>query len=430
MENLCTMTKDLVSSWLTDTLNRQAFDFFGNIVEVFGAEANITAKPKIIASVHFYESSIPEVLNIHRYAELKALIPKNSSATKYPDIVQFVVDKGLPVADIDKSTLKDPSRAVEFVRETVGEGPFYISDHGGYFAVAAERLCQEFERSVFYGFTEYTHNGHVKYTEHAKNVDRPIISVAELGLKSPADREAGETVAHIVDHKLRQTTGLKVTNTRDLVQIGIIGYGRLGESAAEALTGRNVKEIWIAEQDVQKLLKAARKELVPKSIEEICRGCNVIISATGNAALKPHHFDMMGNDVFLATVTSPDDELDKDRLLREGVLVFEATQNEITTYKIRGTERRLHLIADGESANSLCKSGIGDPSLYLPQAAQIVANLYLEKFHTVLSPGLQQLPLSLENRVSLEWLKHFHHYNTEKPLSTNPWEELGLTLPS
>ena len=363
-----------------------------------------------------------------RYANVAAIIPKNSSATKYPGIVRYIADKGLPVADIDKSSLRDPSRAIDFVRRVVGKQPFFISDHGGYFAHSANRLCGAFNAAAdgpkFLGFTEYTHNGHERYKRHAQDVNRTIISVAELALKSPADREAGETVAHVVDHKLRQATGCKATNNRDLVQVGIIGYGRLGESAAEAFTGMGVKEIWIAEDRVQRLIKAARKELVPRSIDDICQNCNVIISATGNAALKPHHYDMMREDVFLATVTSPDDELDIDALTSEGVLVFESMRDEIATYRIRDTQKHVHLIANGEAANTLCSSGIGDPTLSLPQAAQIVANLYLTRFSDTLKPGLQELPHVLEDRVSFEWLQHFYGYKPEQPFAENPWEGL------
>lgn len=421
----------LVSTWRTDDLNAAGYEFFRDISDLFGGERNVGAeRPKIIASCHFYESSIPEILSLHDYADVAALIPKNSSASKYPEIVQFISDRGIKVADIDKKILKDPDAAVAFVEEVTGNRPFYISDHGGYFAHAAKRLCETFDKARFLGFTEYTHNGHVRYQEHAWGIDRPIISVAEMNLKSPADREAGETVAHIVDHKLRQHAGLKVSNTRKFVQIGIIGYGRLGKSAARTLAGRSVKEIWVADEDPSKLVKAAREEFVPKTIEEICQSCNVIISATGNAALKPHHYDMMRKDVFMATVTSPDDEMDKDRLIREGVLVFEKISDDVATYRVRDTDRRIHLIADGESANSLCKSGIGDPTLFLPQAAQIVANLYLEKFHAVARPGLYELPKALGERIELQWLKHFYGYNPTHEVPENPWEGLDLTIPS
>lgn len=138
----------------------------------------------------------------------------------------------------------------------------------------------------------------------------------------------------------------------------------------------------------------------------------------------------MKNGTILATVTSADDELKLQSLVADGVLMLNpdppkfGPNPEVTQYVIVSTGNTLYIIADGDIPNASLRTGIGDPSMFLPEAAQLLATgLILSGGQSLksglatglilsggqsLKSGLQGLDLKTEKLLAERWLDCFY----------------------
>ena len=392
----------------SDTLNKRGYNFFKKITNDFLDKD--TDRPIIIASVHVYEESLPMIQAISNIGDVVALIPKNSTAKRYPEILDALKKKLLTIQDdLGKCFFMNSVGVVNFLKEVVPEGRrFTIMDHGGYFAPSAYEICDAFSKDQCVGFTEFTDNGHKRYEKYS-DIDRTILSVAHSPVKIVADKEAAESIVHAVDHILREKFGMKVNNPNQL-QFGVIGYGRIGSNTAKQLRKRGVGNIKTTDINYTALANAPNEGFEVATMENICQTCDVIISATGAGALRPQHYRMLKDGAILATVTSPDDELNIDFLLKNGIIVPVEKSDYVTQYIVSKTGNKLFLIGDGESANTMFSAGTGNATLFLPQAAQIVATIKLNEHSDKFVPGIQNLPYHYENEVARMWLEYFHNY--------------------
>ncbi|MGF1742276.1 hypothetical protein L4C34_14545 [Vibrio profundum] len=390
----------------SDFLNNEGYDFLKKVTDKFINK--VKDQINIIMVSPSYDSDIPMVETLRNHFKIAALIPKNSTLIRRKYIIEKYETTGIDVVyNINKGDLRDPIVAINFIRTHIPDGEkFIIMDHGGYFAPSSEEICHEFGVDQFLGFTEYTDNGHKKYEKKIR-INRPVISTAHSYLKEPSDREAGESVTHALDHVLRDSFGLKAKSIHQL-SFGIIGFGRLGKGVAEQLRRRGVSYIKVSDKSHKQLINAPSLGFHVSSTDDICKTCNVIISATGSAALKPHHYSELKNNTLITTVTSPDDELKIDELLDERILVDGREKDLITSYRVSKSGKKIHLLLNGESANTLLRSGIGDPSIFLPIAAQLVANLILVNNHKTLKPFIQPISDVYEEEIAFFWNQCFY----------------------
>jgi adenosylhomocysteinase len=398
--------KRLVETWRIGKLSIQGYNFLSKIVR--DLNANNLSRPDVITCCHVYEMTLPEIFVIPQYASPVAMIPKNSSCLIYPDIKRRIEDEGYPVFDIHKTELYEPEKAVAFIKSKTNYKPFYITDHGGYFAQAAELICRTFDKNHFLGFTEFTANGEDRYIKFAKNIDRPIVSLARSNSKSIADRSSGITIADMVANKFKEISGMNLGNANDL-KIGVIGFGPIGRYVARRFKDLVNTNVMVCEIDGFRLANAAQQGFEPADIEEIVTECDIIQSANGKASLRnPKLWEMMKDNAVIASSTSADDELDLEGLIRDGVIDLDLIQNSVATYTVKSTGKKVHLIANGEAANTLDRSGIGDATLFLPEALQIAANLMVGSRDNRLINGFQRLPYDIENKIAFAWTRYFH----------------------
>jgi len=413
----------LTSKYLNGRINKEGYDFFKDVVAEFSNGHKPSANtPVFICVTHAYEGSLPMIHTVANMGEIVALIPKNSTKTQYPHVVDVLKQSGIKVRDDvvksksggeeGKTHLDNPAEVIKFIKDVVPEGRrFILMDHGGYFAPTLTEIQNEFQDRLV-GVSEFTDNGHKRYEKLAVGVTCPIVSVAHSKLKRPADKEAGEAVAHAIDHVLRHTEGLKAKNP-GMLKIGIIGYGRLGSAAAKQLKSRGAEGILVTDTDYINLANAPSSGFIPTTIDDIVEKCDVIISATGAKALKPYHYAKMKDGAYIATVTSPDDELDIERLKEGGTLVADTANHLTATYKIGATGKKVHIIANGESANTLMPAGIGDPTLFLPEAEYLAANIKLRDRPNNFVNGIQEIGKPDKNNIARMWLEHFHGVGLE-----------------
>nr|VFK01380.1 MAG: hypothetical protein BECKLFY1418A_GA0070994_11447 [Candidatus Kentron sp. LFY] len=106
-------------------------------------------------------------------------------------------------------------------------------------------------------------------------------------------------------------------------------------------------------------------------------------------------YDRMHDRTILATVTSPDDALDIQTLIRGGHIVREEQQPDdgipITTYRTR-QNHHIHLICDGNAPNLKYSAfGADDPTLAMPLILQATVGYEMARGHAISSERIGQL---------------------------------------
>lgn len=254
--------------------------------------------------------------------------------------------------------------------------------------------------------TELTANGLYKYLN--SNLNKPLVTVSHLSIKAPADYEASECIVHYSDQILREEFGLKLNND-NFLKVGVIGAGNLGRGVIQYLKGKAISNILVADIDPRKLTQFPRNGVQVSSIERLVSECNMIFCCTGNGAIPEALLDSIPDNRFIATVTSADDELKLPQLITNGALTEVGGNRLVREYQTRNG-RSLYLLAGGESANTPFKTGMGDPTLYLFEAAHMLAGLQLLNQPERFKSGIQPLSDSDERAIAKQWLQHFYSY--------------------
>jgi len=387
------------------------YNFFNSLRDLF--HVKIPEKIMIIPVIHCYESSISMIKAVSNIFYTPLLIVKESTKRQNPTILRRLREMGFSIKqEHDKSFFNKKGNALRLLQEHVPhDHQFIIMDHGGYFATSIKDISIYFGSDRFIGITEHTLNGHYKYahTSLSSQIDQPILSIAKTEIKSIVDSEISETLAHAIDHVVRQVVGVRL-NDHNTYKVGIIGYGNLGMGIAQSLKEKSIQGIKVCEYNPIKKVKALSSGFSLYSIDEICRNCNVIISATGNKAIKLDHLQLMQNETFISTVTSPDDEFDFNHL-KSNDKIYKVKSNEfLSHYRLSKTNNNIFFILNGQASNLLMKNGISRPSLiYLVESMQLLSNLILATNRDDKKKSIEELTLENQQMLCELWLKYFEN---------------------
>ncbi|WP_305845546.1 hypothetical protein [Photobacterium kishitanii] len=96
-------------------------------------------------------------------------------------------------------------------------------------------------------------------------------------------------------------------------------------------------------------------------------------------------------------------------LVTQGVLTEISSNQLVKEYQTRNGVC-VYLLAGGESANTPFKTGMGDPTLYLFEAAHMLAGLQLLNQPQQFTDGIQALSDNDEIMIAQQWLTHFYNY--------------------
>ncbi|WP_299022543.1 NAD(P)-binding domain-containing protein [uncultured Photobacterium sp.] len=398
----------LTHSYYSDFFAAKGYDFLKQIADQFVIPDNLV----IFSVMHCYEGSLPYINVLAEIADKLVFIPKSATALCNQDITTTI--EQLPRCHVvnkegqqyGKEQLKDPAIAEHLIRAHLkADSQFLILDHGGYFAHAIEHISTTFQEQCL-GITELTANGLYKYLN--RQLDKPLVTVSHLSIKAPADYEASECIVHYSDQILREEFGLKLNND-EFLKIGVIGAGNLGQGVIKYLKGKAISQILVADTDPRRLTHFPRNGVQVSSIERLINECNMIFCCTGNGALPSKLLDNLNDSLFISTVTSADDELNLPQLIADGTLTEVGGNRLIREYHTRRGQS-LYLLAGGESANTPFKTGMGDPTLYLFEAAHMLAGLQLATEARPFKQGIQALNEEDEKRIAEQWLRHFYRY--------------------
>lgn len=271
----------------------------------------------------------------------------------------------------------------------------YIVDVGGYFASLPFFKFNATRQRVL-GIIEDTENGLQKYLPIQDKISMPIVSVARSALKQNEDDLIGYSVAYYTEMVTRMFRRLPRYMT-----CGIIGYGKLGKGIARYLFNQNIKPL-AYDIDPLKTVEAYKDGCIPVDKETILRKSNLLLCATGSFSLNGSDFSALRPGVFVASVTSSDDEFDLSNLSR----IFRPTRVNDFVTRMDSPDNYFYLINDGNAVNFIDKNGDRVGNFIRLVQAEILTGLDL-LIGGKLKPGIQDVPREKTRRIAQHFLDQY-----------------------
>ncbi len=413
----------LILNRIKRTTYTKALSFYNDVVTQSGLRS---ARARVLLVCPGYESTFPMIESISRHFDLCGIIIKNSTKRTAGSLKALLTTQDYPVLDISKQDIKLASQeTIDKLHTAIGDNNCIVLDHGGYFALN-EKILRALGPDVISGIAEYALNGEQRYISLNIN-DRPIISVGRLALKRESDHASADSILLAAELYL-QNGGVMLFNQD--TKVGVIGHGTLGSRITHQLQARHAEKPLVYDTDSGRTT-GIPEENIAHRIDELYAKCDVIFCATGNHAIKASDFEKVRDGTIIFTVTSPDDELNLEALLREGIISLQEQHESSQTYIyiVRSTGHKIILPFNGESPNTLIDFGTADPSIHQPCAAHIIAGNRLSQNNVRYSCGVQDLNKEDESLAFDIWQQHYRMPPTEsalpfKPPQKNKMEEL------
>jgi adenosylhomocysteinase len=331
---------------------------------------------------------------VARLGRVVAVIPKRKSMVPR---VRDVLQHEFPLLEIARSDLETNDGVRKHLLPLQQEHPLCLLDIGGYFVDVA---CAAEMGLRLAGIVEDTENGHVKYQNAVKshNCRVPVYSVARSELKRPENYLVGQSLVFSVEAILRQ---------RDELLHGrracVIGYGNIGRSIAQHLHHRR-NDVVVFDHDPMKLIEAFTHGFrTPETIAEALRGADIVFCVTGNHSVGLAELRAIQEHAYVATVTSPDDELRKDELKD---IEFSHRNDNVT--ELRSPDGKIiYLMNRGQAVNFIHGSVVG-PFIQLLQAEILVSAATMltapPRVGTIGSVGREA-----QQAIATKWLEVYRH---------------------
>lgn len=350
--------------------------------------ASDTKKISVIAVMHLLDTGIPFVNVLQKYFSLECIIPKRNSINK--NLLPFYPQE--KILSITRDELKSIDSIKCVLEKIPRENRLVLLDIGGYFSAIVNDL-KSLLGERFLGAIEDTENGHQKYLSQS-NLLAPVISVARSPLKNNEDYLVGQAVVFSTDALLREQ-GVLINNKK----VGVIGFGKIGNGILSSLRDKGCS-ISVYDTDPVVLISAYSKGNSITNKLKIIENSDIIFCSTGRLSLKGEEFKFLKNGVFIASVTSSDDEMDISWM--EKNYTKKEVSERISFYENNG--HVVYLLNNGNAINFL-HGAVVDDFILLVQKEMMDTMLYMSTLS--LENKVQDGSVDIRSRISDSWLKYF-----------------------
>ena len=341
----------------------------------------------LIAVLHVLPDALPFHAALSRIFNVSRIVPKPRS------INPAVLDQ-LPPGVAVHATREDLRRYAT-VQELLAHNrhdDFVLLDIGGYFARTARRVRERFG-ARFRGIVEDTENGLQKYLA-ARDLRYPVIQVARSPLKDNEDYMVGRAIAFSAESLLRNLSIL--VNGR---RVGVIGYGKVGRSVAEALR-LNQGVVSIFDHDHVRLTHAYSRGFGVLPKQQLLRESDILCLATGNKSLSSTDFKHLKHGAFLLSVTSSDDELDLTWVRGR----YTSTPVGPHVERYRHARHSFYLFNQGNAINFIHGNTVGDFILLVHAEIFLCAYSLARRSYPA---GFHELDNQTRDQICAIWLSLF-----------------------
>lgn len=347
----------------------------------------------LVLITHILDTAVPFIEAVSRTVRLEAIvgIPYSTMPTAHAALVQNGARVSIPK---DISSLPDLAK-VEIVdaSKRSSTGQVVVQEIGGY----CEGLVDELVAAgVLGGVVEDTKQGHWKYAARP-SLPCPVLTIADSPLKELENQQVGRAVSHALETILRRKFHRLMPET----QVGVIGYGGIGEATARALSALGSR---VAAFDVCgiRMAKAALDGFGHLSRDELIATSDVIVGVSGECSISSADFELLRPGAFVASGSSKQVEIDL-RALNERAHLIE-DDGIVKEYELDG--KPIILLNDGMPVNFLEQSVLGRVlDLVYTELYMCIRQLAVEE----IEPGLARLPIGLQREIADVWRSlHWH----------------------
>ncbi|MFG2171326.1 NAD-binding protein [Streptomyces niveus] len=322
---------------------------------------------------------------------LTAVLPKPKSV--HP-AAKREVEQTHMVDTLTREMFAQADYALDYLESRAADQAVTLLDVGGYFAPSLAEVHSRFTGRLA-GVIEDTENGHRRY-EDLDKLPCPVVSVARSPLKDPEDFLVGQSVVFSTEAVMRDRGD--ILYGRPAL---VIGFGKLGSSIARLLHAKGVQVTVFDIDPVRRTQALSQGFAVARDREAALTGAGLVLCATGAISLHGEDFSHLRNGVYVATVTSSEDELDLAGLPD----VYTRTQvgDHVTRYQTTG--HYFYLANGGNAVNFIHGASVG-PFIFLVQAEILAAIRMLTRGD--LAPGIHEVPAPDREAIAATWLSYFN----------------------
>lgn len=287
----------------------------------------------------------------------------------------------------------NPEEYVEHLKSALSINPHLIIDDGGDLIELLHGECSEFGNSLIGGCEETTTGIHrLKARSAAGKLNYPMISVNDAECKYLFDNRYG-TGQSVWDAIMNTTNNIVASKN-----VVIAGFGWCGRGVAMRAKGMGAR-VTVTEVNPVRALEAAMEGYEVKTMDEAAPLGDIFICTTGcNKVITRRHFEVMKDGVLLSNAGHFDVEVDKNDLKNLAEEVF-PRKNNITGYRMKDG-RILNLLGDGRLVNLAAGNGHPAEIMDMSFGIQTLCLEYLAKQGKDLTPGVYEVPKSIDESVA------------------------------
>lgn len=343
---------------------------------------------RISVCVHLEAKTAYLALALRAAGAEVAVTGSNPLSTK-DDICAALVDMGMEVNAWYGATDKEYR---EHLIKTLEFNPHIIIDDGGDLVSLLDDH-PEYAGSIIGGCEETTTGIHRLKARAASNTLRfPMMAVNDANCKRLFDNRHG-TGQSVWDAIMYSTNNMVTGKT-----VVVAGYGYCSSGIAMRAKGLGANVI-VTEVNPYRALEAAMDGFRVMRMDDAAPLGDIFITATGcKDVITGRHFNVMKNNAMVANAGHFDVEFNKNDLKALAVSM-EERKPFIHGYRL-SDGRIINVLADGRLVNIVAGNGHPAEIMDLSFAIQTLCAKYLIDSGGTLSPGLYNVPESIDNEVA------------------------------
>lgn len=407
-----------LSTTLLKTLSAPSAPKFGaELPALTGLLATVPAtdRARSVLITHVLDTAVAYVEAVHSVFPVARVVAIPYSAS--PTAVQALRAKGFTVivpSSIPDTFVESERQVTEALKEAAT--PLLVQEVGGYLAKASARLAAF---PHFLGVVEDTNNGHWLYESTGPH-PIPVLSMAQSPLKAVEDSIIGDAVLFSVERILREEFATICQGLRSAV----IGFGKIGRSAAVALKGREAV-VSIYDINPAKDMSAKVEGFFPRPLHDLLHESDLVVGCTGQTSIRLVDMPFIKDGAILVSASS--------KAVEFALADFESacTVDKFSDVVWRFTQpnkRQFFLLLQGTPVNFRDGSILGT----------ILDMIYCELFVCMREVAAKRAPIGLSNspgpiqdEVAKAWLRA-HSDDFPRASDDKVWdypESLKLGLP-
>ena len=343
---------------------------------------------RISVCVHLEAKTAYLALALRAAVAEVAVTGSNPLSTK-DDICAALVDMGMEVNAWYGATDKEYR---EHLIKTLEFNPHIIIDDGGDLVSLLDDH-PEYAGSIIGGCEETTTGIHRLKARAASNTLRfPMMAVNDANCKRLFDNRHG-TGQSVWDAIMYSTNNMVTGKT-----VVVAGYGYCSSGIAMRAKGLGANVI-VTEVNPYRALEAAMDGFRVMRMDDAAPLGDIFITATGcKDVITGRHFNVMKNNAMVANAGHFDVEFNKNDLKALAVSM-EERKPFIDGYRL-SDGRIINVLADGRLVNIVAGNGHPAEIMDLSFAIQTLCAKYLIDSGGTLSPGLYNVPESIDDEVA------------------------------